>query len=206
MRKILALAALIAGAASSVSAQKRPASPTTHPLVSSSGPAAYWQSAVGMSAGFTHNYIPSANLTLNSFAGPLMGSDPAVIAAGGMPQPSLFAVLPLGGRWAVEPAADIHNYSQASTHLLAVTIGARLDFALSHSWYAAGGGSVNYADGNGLSGETRGGAGVALGARFHLMGPVGGRLELGYSFMAASKSLAGSQTMSYLFAMTVPLH
>ena len=198
MRKILALAALVAGAVTPLAAQRRPAQPAPRPT-------GYWQESIGLSAGFTDTYQPSSQQSIMTFAGPLTGSDPALAAGGFGSIPTLFAIFPIGGRLAVEPGFDLRNYSTTGNGVTAVTLAGRLDYAFSHFWYGAVGGAVSHVSATGSSGQTRAGGSLAVGARFHLTGPLGGRFEIGYSFLGQSDLIAATQTMSYLFAMTVPL-
>ncbi|MGB7213228.1 MAG: hypothetical protein WBC97_11465 [Gemmatimonadales bacterium] len=195
MRKILVLALGLAGVSAPLAAQKRAAAP-----------AAYWQTSVGFSAGFQNTYVPSGGLSVTSFAGPGIGSDPALGVGGIANPPVLFAIFPLHGRFAIEPGLDVHNYSSGSSGVTTAAVSARVDYSLNRTWYAAAGGAFYYANGGTVSGESVAGANLAVGARFHLTGPVAGRFELGYGFRGASADMFGAQTLSYLFGLTVPIH
>lgn len=203
MRTIFTLAVALAGASAPLAAQRRPAS-AAHASPAASGE--FWQASVGFSAGFTNTYIPAAGQTLTFFAAPGIGTDPALGVGGISSPPVLFAIFPLHGRFAVEPAIEIHNLSSGSSGVTTATLAARLDYALSRAWYAAVGGQLYYADGGTVQGETAGGASLATGLRFHLTGPVGGRFEMGYSFKGGSTNTFSAQSLTYLFGLTVPIH
>lgn len=197
MNRIFAVAAALALVAAPVCAQRRPA--LTHA-------APYWEAAVGVAGGFVDTYAPGGGGTVTSFTAPLIGTNGALALQGRATPPALFGVIPVSGRWAIEPAFDYHSLSiENSTRLSTVLLSARADYALNHVWYAAAGGQVSYLDTQGASGETRTGALVGVGARFHLVGAIGGRLEMNYGFFGSSTSLPSQQSVSWMFGATMPL-
>lgn len=198
MKKTFALAAALAVVAVPAAAQRRAAAPPR--------PASYWDASVGVAGGFVDTYAPGLGGTVTSFSFPLIGSNGALALQGRATPPALFGVIPLSGRWAIEPAFDYHSlHIENSTRLSTVLLSARADYALSHVWYAAAGGQLSYIDAQGASGETRTGAAVGVGARFHLVGAIGGRFEMNYGFFGKSNSLPSQQSVSWMFGATMPL-
>ena len=197
MTKSFGLAAVLALVAVPVAAQRRPA--PAHP-------APYWEAALGVSGGFVDTYAPGLGGTVTSFTMPLIGSNGALALQGLATPPALFGVIPVSERWAIEPAFDYHSlHIENGIRLSTVLLSARADYALGRVWYAAAGGQLSYLDANGASGETRTGALVGVGARFHLVGGIGGRFEMNYGFFGKSTSLPSQQSVSWMFGATMPL-
>ena len=199
MRTILTLVAAGLLVASPAAAQRRPASSRAE------SPSAYWQLSLGISGGYTNTYVPGQG-TLTSFSGPLIGSSAVLSSFGVVTPPSLFAIIPLSGRWAIEPALDYHSTSvKNSTRLSSALLSARANYALGRTWYAAVGGQLSYVDGAGASGETRAGATLGVGARFRVTSGLAGRLEMNYGFLQHSTSEPSQQTLSFLVGLVLPI-
>ncbi len=167
-----------------------------------------WRPELGLRGGYSQVHLVSegdaALLTLPGFTGLLS------VAGLGAPQ-GLFAVFPLGQRWALEPSIDVlraqsNGFTQTGAH-----ISARLNYAVNNHWYAAGGGNLIYVRQTGADAATATGANVAWGYRFPLMGPLGGRVELSYIAIGASSDVAtitgngASNAFSVTFGLTMPL-
>lgn len=199
MRTILSFAAAVTLLAAPAAAQRRPA-PTR-----ATAPAAYWHTSLGMSGGYTDTYVPGQG-TVNSFSAPFIGSSSVLTILGIVTPPTLFAIFPLSGRWAVEPSLDYHSTAVSNgTRFSSALLSARADYALDHTWYAAVGGQLSYLDGAGVSGEMRAGAMLGVGARFRVTSAVGGRLEMNYGFLHHSKTVLSQQNLSFLFGLTLPI-
>jgi hypothetical protein len=74
-------------------------------------------------------------------------------------------------------------------------------------WYGAAGGNLHYIKATGLSGVTRTGFNLAWGYRFHLTGPLGGRMEANYTMFGAKSSVAIApvNTLGLMFGVLMPL-
>ncbi|HET7025838.1 MAG TPA: hypothetical protein VFI39_11600 [Gemmatimonadales bacterium] len=199
MRTILTLVAAGLLVASPAAAQRRPASSRA-----GSSPA-YWEMSLGMSGGYTNSYVPGQG-TVYSFSAPFIGSSAVLTTLGIVTPPSLFAIIPLSGRWAIEPALDYHSISvKNSSRFSSALLSARADYALGRIWYAAVGGQVSYLDGSGVSGEMRAGATLGVGARVRVTSGLAGRLEMNYGFLHHSTSVLSQQSLSFLVGLVLPI-
>lgn len=197
---LLALAAVVLVTGMPLAAQRRP-------VAAARAPQAYWQPAVGIAGGYVSSYLPGNGGSFGTFSAPLIGSNSALALEGLATPPSLFGIVPLHGRWAVEPALDYHSFSgnNGAPKLSSILVSARADYAFDRVWYAAAGGQVSFFDGAGIGSQTRAGALVAVGGRFHLAGRVGGRAEFSYGFFGHSTDLMAQQNIAWLVGLTVPL-
>jgi hypothetical protein len=191
---------LLAGFSASLGASRtsrRPASRTN----------AGWSPQLGIAGGYSaaHRvgggslggiFLPGGASNLTSFAGAYVSP------------PTLFAILPIGNRWAVEPSFDLHHVGgNGLTKVTALTAGARLDYAVRGGWYAGAGGQLAYVNpATGSSGSILG-ATLAWGYRFHLAGALGGRFETSYTMSAKNDNLGTPpiNTLGLLFGAMIPL-
>lgn len=147
------------------------------------------------------------NFTTLSF--PAAGA--ALTPLGGTPaMPTLFAILPVGRKIALEPGIDVLRIQTAGTTSFAGNLSLRADYALSSGpsgWYAALGGNLVYMKATGAGSETLTGANVGWGYRFPLTGELGGRVELNYLMMGKNDNvgLPPVNTVGILFGATLPL-
>jgi hypothetical protein len=171
------------------------------------GGAKAWSPVLGVSGGYgsAHAVGAGGDLTgvflpggLNSFS--FLG--PAVPAPA-----TLFAIVPVGRKWAIEPSFDLHHFAPSGASATSFDVGARLDYAVAGGWYAAGGGQLVSVNPNVGSSGTLIGADVAWGYRFHLAGPTGGRVEVNYLMTGKNDTLGNPaiNTLSFLFGLTMPL-
>ena len=151
--------------------------------------------AVGSGGDITGVFLPGG---LNSFT---------VFGAAIPAPPPLFVIVPLGGKWALEPGFDVHHVAQPGTSLTSLVVGARADYALAGGWYAAAGGQVTNVNPSTGSSATMTSATLAAGYRFHLAGPTGGRAEVNYLMTGKNDTLGNPpiNTLSLLFGLTMPL-
>ena len=121
--------------------------------------------------------------------------------------PTLFAIIPLGGKWAIEPSFDLHHFAPSGSSTTSFEAGARVDYAVAGGWYAAAGGQVTNVNPSSGSSGTMAGASLAGGYRFHLAGPTGGRFEVNYLMTGKNDTLGNPaiNTLSLLFGLTMPL-
>jgi hypothetical protein len=168
---------------------------------------ARWSPQLGISGGYTaaHRvgsgslggiFLPGSASNLTSFAGPYVSP------------PTLFAILPIGNRWAVEPSFDLHHIGgNGLTKVTALTAGARFDYAVRGGWYAGVGGQLAYVNPAAGSSGSILGATLAWGYRFHLAGALRGRFETSYTMSAKNDNLGSPpiNTLGLLFGAMIPL-
>jgi hypothetical protein len=121
--------------------------------------------------------------------------------------PTMFVVIPVGQKLALEPGVDFHSFAQTGSSRKAINVAARLDYAVGGNWYgAAGGHLLDFSQSGGTSG-TATGVDLAWGYRFHLAGAFGGRFEGNYSLTGKSTKLSipAINTLSLTFGATMPL-
>jgi hypothetical protein len=168
-----------------------------------------WTPMVGISGGYVSAYQVGSGG--GSFAGiflPGSTNDLATLGVVDPAPPALFAVLPIGARWAVEPGFDLHRTSsQNGPDITAVTAGLRIDYAVRGGWYAGAGGQLASINPSTGSSGTILGATVAWGYRFHLAGALGSRVEASYTMSAKNTDLGAPpvNTLGRLAGLTMPL-
>jgi hypothetical protein len=175
-----------------------------------------WQPMLGLTGGYANAHIVGggsiAGIILPGFGGSL----PAITGGSTpLPQPpTVFAIIPIGRRLALEPGLDIHRFQSSGQTVFSGNVGARLDFAVHAGWYAAVGGQLTYikatqgtfTDPNRSSASVTG-ATLAWGYRFRIAGQVGGRTELNYSMYGKNSDIPSPpvNVTSILFGLTMPL-
>ena len=169
-----------------------------------SAAAAPWAAAFGVAAGYTRTHLSGLGATIDFT---LLAAPGTVAGAGLAAPPTLFTILPLTGRYALETGFDIHRTQTAGTTQFNGLISTRLDFAFGSHWYAATGPALHINKSTGSSAFGVAGLGLAWGHRFHLSGDLGGRVELGYMmFKQRSGFPFASNTLAVMFGATMPLH
>ena len=165
-----------------------------------------WDPMIGVSGGyFAMHQVGGANVTGVAF--PAFGGDGAMFGLTGAAMPSLFAIIPMGQKLALEPGVDFTNVSQSgSPSTSAISVSGRLDYAVTGNWYAAAGGVLNHVSGGGTSASLTGLL-VAWGYRFHLAGPFGGRFEVNYlqSGKNTDLGIGPTNTLGLAFGAMMPL-
>lgn len=162
-----------------------------------------WRTAIGMAVGYTRMHAQGLGLVidLTIFSAPVVGG-----AAGVGTPPTLFAILPLGRRLAIEPGLDVHRAQSGGNTNFNGNLSLRVDYAVHRGWYAGAGGNVQYVQSTGQKGIGIAGAGLAWGYRFHVAGPVGGRFELNYTvFKQRSGFPFATSTLGLMFGAVLPL-
>jgi len=165
-----------------------------------------WQPVFGIAGGYASMHVVGATGTMGGMFLPGAGGDLFLMAPVAT-APTMFAILPLAGGFALEPALDYRSAPLGSTRFKVLNVAARLDYAVTGNWYTAAGGHVlDFNAGPDYSGTVPG-VDIAWGYRFHLAGAFDGRLETTYSLNAKSAKLAipPINTLSLTFGAMMPL-
>jgi hypothetical protein len=145
-----------------------------------------WRQVIGISGGYGQIHAVSGgaggDITALAFPGygggfSAFGSGPIVFS------PTMFLILPLGDKLALEPGLDFHRTQQAgpgNVTRASANISGRLNYALHGGWYAAVGVNAHYFKVTATPSFVRPGANVAAGYRFRLANELGGRVELSH--------------------------
>lgn len=165
-----------------------------------------WRPMFGVQGGYANFHAAGqggfAFLTAPGFGGALS----TVVAPGLTVQPTLFAIIPLSPRLALEPGIDINRVQTGGTTVFAGNLSARLNRAWGPHWYAAGGANLQYYKATATDAITVPGVNLAGGYRFHLGGALDGRVEMNYTMMAKNDDLGfASQTFGLLFGVLMPV-
>ncbi len=162
-----------------------------------------WVPEIGVAAGYSHTHLSGLGLT----ADVTMFASPGTSAAAGIPAPpTMFVVIPVWRRLALEPGFDLHRRQDNATTGFAATFAARVDVAVARHWYAGVGPVVQVVKDSTTSTVGVSGVAAAWGARFPVAGDVGGRLEIAYAtFKERSGSPFAANTVTIMFAATLPL-
>jgi hypothetical protein len=165
-----------------------------------------WDPAIGLSAGyFTVHPVGGTNVTGVSF--PSLGGSGAAVGLGSVASPTLFAIIPMAEKVALEPGIDVTSLSPATgTSNSAIALSGRIDYAVTGNWYAAAGGVLNSVKRSGKSGTVTGFL-AAWGYRFHLAGAFGGRFEVNYMVSGKNTTLLTppTNTVGLTFGAMMPL-
>jgi len=156
-----------------------------------------WQPMLGLVGGYTNAHIVGGG-SLTGVLVPGFGGSLTTLGGGGTPPqpPTVFAIFPIGKRFALEPGLDLHRIQSNGQTVFGANLGARLDVAVHGGWYGAVGGQLIYlqatkgtfADPN-RGNATVTGATLAWGYRFPVAGQVSGRTELNYSMYSKSSDI-----------------
>jgi Outer membrane protein beta-barrel domain len=168
-----------------------------------------WTPMVGISGGYVSAYqVGGGGASFSGIFLPGSTNDLTTLGVVDPAPPSLFAVLPIGARWAVEPSFDLHRMSgQGAPDVTGVTAGLRLDYAVHGGWYAAAGGQLASISPPTGSSATILGATLAWGYHFHLAGALGSRFEASYTMSGKNSDLGVPpvNTFGLLAGLTMPL-
>jgi hypothetical protein len=127
------------------------------------------------------------------------------IAAGG--PATMFAIIPVGTKIALEPGLDLSRFQAGGTTDFVGNVSARLNYALSGGWYAAAGGTLTYIKSTGTDAASLTGLQTAVGYRFAVSGPVSARVELNYTMSGKNTDigLPPINVMGLMLSAMVPL-
>jgi len=149
-----------------------------------------WTSQLGISSGYASIHaVGGGDVSAIAFPGYGAGLGNIVGGAVTLP-PTLFAILPIGKKIAIEPGVDMHRVQASGITTFLGNFSGRLNYAVHGGWYAAAGANLNYIAATGLKTATRTGANVGWGYRFPFWGALGGRIELNYTMFRPNKDLA----------------
>ncbi len=174
-----------------------------------------WQPSVGLVGGYSNAHSVGGG-SITGVLVPGFGGSLTTLGGGGTPPqpPTLFAIIPLGRRLAIEPGLDLHRIQSGGQTSFGANVGARLNVAVHGGWYGAVGGQLIYlqatpgtfADPNRGS-ATVTGATLAWGYRFPIGGQISGRTELNYSMYAKSSDIPSPpvNVTGLLFGLMMPL-
>jgi hypothetical protein len=164
-----------------------------------------WEPAIGISGGYASAHLVGSNTSVTGIFFPGAGGDLQLIAPIAT-APTMFVIIPVGQKLALEPGLDFHSAAQTGTSRKAINVAARFDYAVGSNWYAAAGGHLLNVSVTGTSGSTSG-IDLGWGYRFHLAGAFGGRFEANYSLTGKSTKLAipPVNTLSLNLGATMPL-
>ena len=169
------------------------------------GAARAWAPTLGVQGGYVGMHmvggIGASSFSLPGFGG---SAEALGIPVGG--PPSLFAILPLGTKMALEPGLDLRHVDQPASSS-AINASARLDYAVHGGWYAAAGATMTNINPSTVAAKWIAGAQVAWGYRFPLTGAFGGRAELSYNMRQKSTDLGlpPINIFAVSFGVTMPL-
>jgi hypothetical protein len=167
-----------------------------------------WTSQLGIAAGYAsiHGVGNSGDLVVLAFPGFGSGFQAFGASAVVLP-PTVFAIVPIGSKIALEPGMDIHRAQTSGVTNFNANVSARLNYAVTGGWYGALGGSLNYIKNTSASAVTRTGLNLAWGNRFPLTGSLGGRVEVNYTMWRRNSGvgLPPINTFAVMFGVTMPL-
>jgi hypothetical protein len=165
-----------------------------------------WEPAIGISGGYVSMHIVGSSSAISGVFFPGLGGDLTALAAIAV-APTMFVIIPVGQKLALEPGVDFHSVSSTGTSIKSINVAARFDYAVTNTWYGAAGGHLLSSSRSGTSG-TADGLDFAWGYRFHLAGNFGGRFEGNYSLTAKSTKLAlpALNALSLTFGAMMPLN
>lgn len=172
-----------------------------------------WTPQLGLSGGYANvHLVGTGGVTVLAFPGyggalgNALGASIPFLRALTLP-PTVFLIIPVGEKVAIEPAIDIHRFQESGQTDFSGNISARLDYAVHGGWYAALGGNLQYLKTTGVNAATRTGLNVAWGYRFPLTGALGGRVEMNYTMFGRNTDLAldPTNTFGLMFGATMPL-
>ena len=178
-----------------------PSSPAAHPTTGA------WRSQFGVQGGYTRSHVVGGGGDFTAISIPGFGGAVNLVGTPGGP-PVLFAILPVGTKFAIEPGLDIHRVQTQGTTVFTGNTALRLDYAVGSGWYGAAGGNLQYIKATGSNAATIGGGNVAWGYRFPLGGGgLGGRFEIDYTMMLHNSDLGvpATNTLGLQFGASMAL-
>jgi hypothetical protein len=166
-----------------------------------------WEPAFGVSGGFASMHVVGTTGAIDGVFLPGVGGGLYFLAPVAT-APTMFAIIPLGGKLAIEPGLDYRSASQGGGSVKVFNVAARLDYAVTGSWYAAAGGHLLDFHSSAAASGTASGVDFAWGYRFHLVGAFSGRFETNYSLNPKSTKLTipAINTLSLTFGAMMPLN
>ncbi len=181
----------------------------------SSAPAAHraWRTQLGIAGGYADAHLIGAgsltSLAFPGYGGALgnaLGGGGSLFRAVALP-PTVFAIIPVGDKVAIEPALDIHRFQSSGQTDFSGNLSVRLDYAVHGGWYGALGGNLHYIKTTGVNAATRPGLNLGWGYRFPIVASVGGRVEANYTMFKKNADLALPPTNIFglMFGFAMPI-
>ena len=154
-----------------------------------------WRAQIGIAGGYADAHLIGVgsvtSLSFPGYGGALgnaLGGFLSVLTAVTLP-PTMFAIIPLGGKVAIEPGLDIQRFQTGSQTDFTGNLSVRFDYAVHGGWYGALGGNLHYIKTSGISAATRTGLNIGGGYRFPLVAGVTGRVETNYTWFRENTDL-----------------
>lgn len=164
-----------------------------------------WEPVFGIQGGYSRAHgVGGGDLTSLSFPG--IGGTFGTLGSVAGP-PTLFAVLPIARKLAIEPGLDLHRIQTQGQTIFSGSLSVRLDYAVKGGWYGALGGHLHHVKATGANAETLTGLNLGWGLRFPLTSGLGGRTEFNYMLTGknANLGLPPVNTFSVNLGVTMPL-
>ncbi|HKA59100.1 MAG TPA: hypothetical protein VKD28_10840 [Gemmatimonadales bacterium] len=180
---------------------------------STRAPTGAWRPQLGLAGGYAHAHlIDVGSVTSLSFpgyggaVGTALGGFLSTLRAVTLP-PTVFAIIPIADKVAIEPGLDIHRFQQSGQTDFSGNLSVRLDYAVHGGWYGALGGNLHYLKTSGVNAATRTGVNLGWGYRFPLVLGVTGRVEANYTMFAKNTDLALPPTNVFglMFGAAMPI-
>ena len=166
-----------------------------------------WTTQLGIAGGYANVHLVGGG-SLTAFAIPGYGGGLGPILASEVTlPPTVFAVIPIGNKIAVEPAIDIHRFQESGQTDFSGNLSVRLDYAVHAGWYGALGGNLHHIKSTGANAGTRTGLNLGWGYRFPFVAALDGRVEMNYTMFGKNTKLGltSANTLGVMFGVTMPL-
>ena len=172
-----------------------------------------WRPQIGIAGGYADAHLIGlgsvTSISLPGYGGALgnaLGGLNSVLRAVTLP-PTMFAIIPLGNKVALEPGLDIQRFEEGGQTDVSGNLSLRFDYAVHGGWYGALGGNLHYIKTSGVSAETRTGMNVGWGYRFPVVAGVSGRVETNYTWFRGITDLGLPPTNVFglMFGVTMAL-
>lgn len=186
------------------------------PAAQAKRPRSDWQPAIGLQGGYqrTHLVGGHGDITIMSF--PSWGSGLTTSPLGGAVAPSaptLYVILPLSTRLALEPGVDFHRTQFTGITVFSSNLAGRLDYTVSGGWYAGAGVNLHFIKATkGTFADTSKtavsvpGVNLGWGYRCHLSGELAGRVEINYTMFKQNSDLSqATNTVGLMVGAAMPL-
>jgi len=178
-----------------------------------------WEPMIGAQGGYTRVHAVGggdlAFLSFPGFGGAAVTTQLAGIAGNTLipTPPTVFAIIPVGTKLAVEPGLDLHRAQSQGLTVFSGNYNVLPDYAVSGGWYAAAREHLNWlkATKGFFNDPNKGsvsvtGANVAWGYRFRIGGALGGRIEANYTMFKNNQDVnQGTNALGLMFGATMPL-
>lgn len=172
-----------------------------------------WRPQIGIAGGYADAHLIGlgsvTSLSFPGYGGALgnaLGGLVSALRAVTLP-PTMFAIIPLGNKVALEPGLDIQRFEEGGQTDFSGNLSLRFDYAVHGGWYGALGGNLHYIKTSGVSAETRTGVNIGWGYRFPLVAGVSGRVETNYTWFReiTDLGLPPTNVFGLMFGAAMPL-